>query len=183
MDREKLQFNKYFTQYLCNNLRKIPGTLLKNSYIRSYNCSSTLQLSGETLISTRCKNRFCLYCNRIRTAELITLYLDSISKLDNPFFLTLTIPNCSGKDLSYMIDLMSKNFLNCKKYLERKGFRLFGMRKIEVTYNPTNNTYHPHFHLIVDGGFCCEILVKKWLNLFPEANRSAQHYLVADISS
>src|SRR5699024_4502293 len=64
-------------------------------------------------------------------------------------FLTLTVKNCYGEDLKDTLDLMTGSFnkLNQRKPFKNavKGY----FRSLEVTYNEDENTYHPHFHLIL----------------------------------
>ena len=64
-------------------------------------------------------------------------------------FLTLTVKNCYGEDLRDTLDLMTHSF---SKLSRRKAFKdaINGyFRSLEVTYNKKDNTYHPHFHLIL----------------------------------
>ena len=64
-------------------------------------------------------------------------------------FLTLTVKNSSGEDLKDTLDLMMKSFskLSRRKVFKKaiKGY----FRSLEITYNKEDDTYHPHFHLIL----------------------------------
>lgn len=101
-----------------------------------------------------CGNRFCPICswveakrNAFKILELI-MYVREIEKKEL-VFMTLTVPNCKGEDLTVTIDKLNKSF---KRLMETKRFKnicLGYIRKLEVTYNEEANTYHPHFHIIM----------------------------------
>lgn len=64
-------------------------------------------------------------------------------------FLTLTVKNCYSKDLKDTLGLMTSAF---NKMNQRKAFKkaIKGyFRSLEITYNKEDDTYHPHFHLIL----------------------------------
>ena len=101
-----------------------------------------------------CGNRFCPICswveakrNAFKILELI-MYVREIEKKEL-VFMTLTVPNCKGEDLTVTIDKLNKSF---KRLMETKRFKnicLGYIRKLEITYNEEANTYHPHFHIIM----------------------------------
>lgn len=64
-------------------------------------------------------------------------------------FLTLTVRNCAPEELKNTLNLMTQAFnrMNQRKAFKKavKGY----FRSLEVTYNRKDNTYHPHFHIIL----------------------------------
>ena len=61
---------------------------------------------------------------------------------------------------------------------------LTGIRKVEITYNTLTKEFHPHFHLIVEGGLeRANEIINMWLQHFPDANRKAQDARKADNNS
>ena len=42
------------------------------------------------------------------------------------------------------------------------------IRKLECTYNATENTYHPHFHFIIEGEQAAHDLLAAWINRYPD---------------
>lgn len=48
----------------------------------------------------------------------------------------------------------------CKK----NNYILKGIKKVECTYNFEENTYHPHFHFILDNEILSETIIEYWLN-------------------
>lgn len=61
---------------------------------------------------------------------------------------TLTVPNCVAADLR---DTMRRINAAWHKMLRRKKYAVWAdyIRKMEITYNHSANTYHPHLHCIV----------------------------------
>ena len=70
---------------------------------------------------------------------------------------------------------MIKGFQNIKDNL-RKNYKikLNGIRKIEVTYNEIENTFHPHFHFIQSDYKSAHALQSLWLKQFNNANIKGQ---------
>lgn len=93
-------------------------------------------------------------------------------------FLTLTVPNCSGTELNKTIDNLLKSFKKLTNYKKFKVATKGYFRALEITHdiepkittkmyygkkhkfykrngwtigdpNPTYDTYHPHFHIIL----------------------------------
>jgi hypothetical protein len=74
-----------------------------------------------------------------------------------------------------MMDMIT-GLRKIKKAYQKFGVDFTGIRKLECTYNAKENTYHPHFHFLISGKVPAMLLVNAWLQEFPEARRSAQHY-------
>lgn len=174
---------KYLTNAVTRSLLTIEDTELKGSYLQTLNCADVVIYNEEKKkwVSHYCKQRWCLVCNRIKTAVNINQYLPEIQTWDNPFFVTLTIPNIPAKELSVAINDMLKQFTNIKRviaYRRKKEFK--AVRKLEVTYNPNRNDYHPHFHIITNGGDIANLIHDEWLKRYPDAREVAQDYRPAD---
>ena len=187
---------KYVTNGLTNKLRKIESPLNK-SYLNSYYCASILKQEGQKITGVYCNNRWCLVCNRIRTAKMITGYKEVLEGLRKLQFVTLTIPNVPGEKLRNSIQEMIQKFrIIQKKFHNRDRHKicydrggqdlkevLRGIRKLEVTYNPIRDDFHPHFHFLIQGSQESLALVSAWLLQFPEANLKAQDITPADKGS
>jgi len=106
-----------------------------------------------------CKVRLCPMCSWRRSLKIygqVSKVMDQATKdKDYRFlFLTLTVRNCEGDELSQTIDNL---FHAYKKMSERKKFKnaVKGwFRGLEVTHNLDEaskdyDTYHPHFHVIL----------------------------------
>ena len=174
---------KFITNEMLLNLVDQDSNL-KQSYWNSFHCSNSLVQNGQKITGKYCNNRWCIVCNRIRTAKLIHGYLPVIKKeINAPFFVTLTIPNVGGDDLKATIRKMIVSFIRIKDVFRHKRIRMRGIRKIECTYNARENSFHPHFHFILDGRQEADDLVSAWLREFPEAVRAAQDIRPADDGS
>ena len=147
-------------------------------YDRLKDCAGSLIRKDNKLISHYCFNRFCLVCNRIRTAHLINHYGAAMAALPDKSFLTLTVKNCKESQLRDQISTLKRNFFLMKKAIKKQyGLSIDGMRKIETTYNKQVDTYHPHLHIIMNDPTVIyqdqqmkitQIMLQKWLQRFPE---------------
>ena len=174
---------KYLTNGITDKLRHL-DTPLKPSYINTFFCASILVQSGLKITGKYCNNRWCLVCNRIRTAKLIIAYREVLERLPDKHFVTLTIPNVPAEELHTAIRTMAAEIRRIQNHVFRKrGAPVSGVRKLEVTYNPKRNDFHPHYHLIVSGGQAARDLVSEWLKTWPTAKRAAQDVRPADMNA
>lgn len=155
---------KYVQQKLLRALIKL-GSPLAKRYDNTLFCSSVLEQDRNKLRSRFCKARWCNVCNRVRTAKLIKGYGSAIESMSDPRFVTLTVPNVPGSELRSEIKRMISEFRKIQE-LRRKLKKplLKGIRKLEVTYNPDLNNYHPHFHFIIEGEQNAEELINSWMD-------------------
>ena len=154
---------------------------LKGSYLNSYGCCSVIEQKDGQLTTRYCKNRWCIPCCRIRAARAIRKYYPHLSAFEDPQFVTLTVPNVKGSHLAAKVGRMkgpTGSWAMAKQAVIRQGrrvgFRFQGVCKFEVTYNAGLDSYHPHFHVIVEGQRPARALVRQWLRLNPRAAVSAQ---------
>ena len=109
-----------------------------------------------------CRVRVCPMCNWRRSLKLfsqVSQITDMIlaEKKAQFIFVTLTVRNVEGHELSDTITMLNQAF----KYLTSKGqnfapakelkkFLLGYMKAEEVTYNAKTDTFHPHIHAIFE---------------------------------
>lgn len=163
---------------------------LKKSYWNSYYCCDTVaeKSNGETA-SLYCDARWCLVCNRIRSAKMINAYLPVLESWNDKYFVTLTIPNVPVDRLGDAIKTMQKEFTLVKNQFwqqyrrKQRADKLVGLRKLECTYNPDRDDYHPHYHVIIEGEQNARDLLAEWLRRFPGARDIAQDVRKADDAS
>ena len=162
---------------------------LLKAYWNSYHCAKTLVGTENGKITGKyCKNRWCLVCNAIRTAQMINYYKPILDEWNDAYMVTLTVPNCKAEDLSMTIDGMQQAFVRIKnrfrqRYTRGKGSKFIGLRKLECTYNPVVDTFHPHYHLLVRGKDNGVEFLNSWLATFEGAVRDAQDIRKADENS
>lgn len=101
-----------------------------------------------------CQKRLCPLCSwrrSVRISRNVYQIVTAEEFKDVRFiFLTLTIKNCTGEELSETLDrLLSAWYVltRDKRQPFRKSF-LGTLRSLEITYNRKTKTYHPHFHVL-----------------------------------
>jgi hypothetical protein len=172
---------KYLTQELLLALIEIRNQGLADKGInRALGCGTFIKIDQDGIKSRFCGNRFCLVCNRIRTAQLYSMYEAPLKALPDLHFVTLTIKNPKKDKLKSAIQGMYKDFSLLKDALRKQKIKLKGLRKLEITYNDLENTYHPHYHLIISGQNEAENLVESWLDYNETAVLVAQNIKKAD---
>lgn len=178
---QKRAKSKYLTHSLTVKLLQIDSPLHR-AYWNTYYCATAISQNQSVFTSKYCKNRFCLVCNRIRTAELINGYLPPLKAFKQPYFVTLTKPTVSADELKITLKNDYKAFRRILDRLAKRGIKPNGIRKTECTVRP-NNQFHPHFHLIVDTLEHSELIVKEWLKEYPKADIKAQDIKKANDNS
>jgi len=146
-------------------------------YWKAWHCNNILLREGQNIKGSLCRTRECNHCSRIKTAELIQGYqapLQELAKEDKLFFVTLTAPTVKERQLKAEIEKRYKAWSKVKDKLRKQGYLINGIRKLETTYSTSNNWFHPHFHIIIQGQTESKLLLKYWLQEFPKANIDAQ---------
>lgn len=156
-----------------NTLMRVMAKLnspLREKYEETQFCSYSLIQSGNTFTARYCKQRWCRVCNRIRTGKLMNGYSEAIQAMQEPQFVTLTVPNVPGEILRDTIKAMTATIQKIQD-LRRKNKQplIKAIRKLECTYNPDRNDFHPHMHLIVENKQEAEELKLAWMERNPEA--------------
>lgn len=100
-----------------------------------------------------CKNRFCPICSWLKAKKTAFKLMELIKVIQLEeqkefVFVTLTVPNCSGEDLDYTIRELNKATQRLMQRKEIKSMNFGNIRKLEVTYNPKRNDFHPHIHML-----------------------------------
>ncbi len=171
---------KFLTEAMAVGLANVPDSQLTKSYWNTFYCSSILQKKGDSLTGKYCKNRWCLVCCRIRSAQLIKQYAPVLESWPDKHLVTLTVPNCSAADLEATMKQMKAGFDRIRDAMKKQHQRkqratpLVALRKLEATNNPDRNDFHPHFHLVVPDLATGNELRAAWLTQFPSAKWSAQ---------
>lgn len=180
---EKRARAKYITNAVASPLSELRSPLQK-SYSASIMCSATLTEARGKITGLYCGQRWCLVCARIRTSRLIAGYLPALAEIEEKYFVTLTVPNCTGKALKVTIrEMLDAATLIRRSITRTHKIKYSCLRKIECTYNAQEGTYHPHFHLIVESELVAQLYVGMWLKRFPKAKRKAQDIRPADDNS
>ena len=155
-----------------------------NQYWNSYHCASVATLHEDGKVTSKyCKNRWCVTCNRIRTAKVTNQYLPDVKqwlKEDAVYFVTLTAPNVEAEALPKELHRMKDTFAligkAVKKQAERgKKERFVALRKLECTYSYRRDDFNPHIHALIKGEENAKYVLNQWLKRNPTASKDAQH--------
>ena len=88
-----------------------------------------------------CKDKFCSNCNQMKKVILQNRFLPYMEKYkDSLYHVVLTVPDCTGENLSYLNGNKKVKGINLTQY----GFQGC-IRSLEITYK--EDIYHPHFHV------------------------------------
>lgn len=124
----------------------------------------------------RCKDRFCPNCKKFSLAitvhNLQPTFKSLLAQGYYPYLLTLTVPNCSGKNLRTTIDKIYKSFTKFYYLFSKNDRHAFkdrylafdgALRVLEVTCNDKDKTYHPHLHCMVFSKYYDRSLFSKYI--------------------
>ena len=177
----KRAWGKGATNSLTYKLLQVKDTKLKWAYYRTFRCSEYLYQNGLKVTTKYCGYKWCLNCNRIRTAKLINGYKEPIEAMNESVFLTLTIPSVGKKELYFAIDKMYKQFGKIVARIRKRHSRgkthikVNAVRKFECNHNEIKRSFNPHFHIIIDGLDVANEVLNEWLKDYPLAKRDAGH--------
>lgn len=153
-----------------NKAGQVTGEL-ETRYRNTCYCTAVLTQEGGKIMGKYCGNRWCLVCSRIRTARAINRYQPVVEGWTDRWFVTLTLRNVAALDLPDTIDDMIRDTQTIKLGMRRTDkVKLVALRKLECTHNAEADTYHPHFHFLVDGRRAAELLLSRWMALHPHTS-------------
>lgn len=124
-------------------------------------CGDTLQFVRREDGSLRlyrayfCKNKLCPMCNWRRSMKYSyqTSQIVDEAITEQPkgrfLFLTLTVKNVPGEELSQAFTSLTKAFDRLFRRVKVKKNLIGFLRSVEVTHNEKENTYHPHIHVLM----------------------------------
>jgi len=170
---QKRAKSKFITLRLMSKMCGLNSPLARG-YQRTCSCGSVVEQKDGKLTSQYCGNRWCSVCNRIRSAQYISKYEPILKTWTDTQFVTLTVVNVEATNLLDTLTEMNKNFRRVLDLMRKRKIKIRGVRKVEITYNEEAKTYHPHFHVIVEGKAEAEMLHDEWLRLNPTAKGIAQ---------
>lgn len=127
---------------------------------RMYNCANFI-LHGKcpdcgrthTSSAMLCRDRVCPTCNwrlSLQQACEMQQALAYITDLDQykAAFVTLTLRNCAVDDLKGTLELMAAGWNRMLARKQPKALFKGWARRVEITYNGSAKTFHPHYHAI-----------------------------------
>ena len=153
---KKVTYYKYANRKIIAALQAI-GEPAKAGAV--YGCGTFIRTgkrNGHEVITEAnfCRQRLCQVCAWRRAAKFTAQMFPVMRNLEasgyKAIFVTLTIKNQPAAGVSYALDTLLKGWdrliHNNRWYRTNvKGF----VRSLEVTYNITTDTYHPHIHALL----------------------------------
>lgn len=180
----KRQISKAITSKMMFKLVDLDSPL-KFSYFHTLKCNDILLQDKRNISSRYCKTRFCVICNRIKTAKVINEYLPIIDGLSDLTMLTLTIPSVKADQLPSAYKMMVESFRritrNIKKNYPQNS--VIGFRAYECNYNSKKDTFNPHFHILMQGKTNAFLIKNLWLDQIKGASYKAQDVQSANSSA
>lgn len=126
--------------------------------VRVRDCSDmllfTVQQDGTKRLKNGnfCRERLCPMCGWRRSLKAysnMTKVMDVVGKDYAFIFLTLTAKNCTGTELTEILNKMFRAWHNMMRTKAVKQAVKGWYRGLEVTHNIDCDTYHPHFHVVL----------------------------------
>lgn len=156
---------KAFQINLCREIETfLPNNSREKNYItRTRFCQSVITQTNENVRVNYCNSRICLTCERIRKAKRIDSYLEPISNLKNPYFVTLTKRSVDIENLKSTLTHMNDSWRRIRKNFSKRKIKSSGIRTLEFNYNIKTHKYNPHFHIIIDTKENADLLKSLWL--------------------
>ena len=109
-----------------------------------------------------CKDKFCYNCQSMLAIKRQSKYAPKLDAVYDDYtmcHMVVTVPNVYADELFATVGKMYSRFKHLTRYLSGNAhirgmdFEPYGyaggVRALEVTYNRTECTYHPHFHVIL----------------------------------
>jgi plasmid rolling circle replication initiator protein Rep len=142
-------------------LERVRAEEYKKRGYRMKNCSRFITVSvcpdchrSVASSATLCRDRVCPACAWRLSAQQSAEMLQTLSYISDiedytAVFLTLTVQNCACDQLAPTLEMMSSAW---NRLLSRKKNRELikgTARSVEISYNKTTHTFHPHYHIIM----------------------------------
>lgn len=129
------------------------GFLMKacNSDIEVYTCKCCGKV--KILNAHLCRDRLCPTCQYLLSVKRYNQMIKTIAAIDNIEnydwrFITLTIRNCAPQYLCETLkEMLSAWDKVCKRRTIKRRLSGWG-RSLEITYNKSTGTFHPHIHFL-----------------------------------
>lgn len=180
----KVFIRKKQNEHIIDNLLCL-GEVEKAQKIRE--CGTFLRIfqpfeGGKSLIQTAnfCRQRMCVVCAWRRSKRFIATTAPVLEYIhreqngtENYIFLTLTLQNVAQNGLKKAIDDILSGWRNLTRQKAYKTAVWGACRSLEITYNASENTYHPHIHalLLMNSEYFDNVYYtqKQWCDMWKKA--------------
>lgn len=111
------------------------------------------------IAGSSCHDRFCLPCARERS-QAIALNVLELTANRHLRFLTLTL-KASDEPLAAQLDKLYNAFQHLRRRKIWNQKVKGGVAFLEVTWSEATATWHPHFHILIEGTYLPQQVIKK----------------------
>ena len=118
----------------------------------------------------RCRHRLCPFCAKARSIHVSNQIQRLILEMKTPRTMVLTVKS-SATPLKEQLRTLRRNFAALRKRPDWKSRCIGGVYTVEVTQNPDTKLWHPHLHVVYDGEFFPQKLLRR---LWHEVTGSAE---------
>lgn len=108
----------------------------------------------------RCRDRLCPYCAKSRSAHVAGQLLDAMMEMTRPRVIVLTVKSVElplGEQLANLRNHLAK----IRRLPFWKTAVAGGVYVLEITRNPKTGLWHPHIHVIYDGDYIPQRLLRR----------------------
>jgi len=125
--------------------------------------------TGEVIYKAtyKCNDKLCGNCSQIRSIVAVTKYQSKVQAMKSPVMVVLHQKSPEMGKLKETINAMYSDWreiLRLQAKSKRENYN--GICALEVTTNEKEQTYHPHYHIIIEKHQADE-LVNKWVSRDP----------------
>ena len=135
------------------------GSALEFNFLEANETGSNLNtaIHGKKQLSFAnfCQLRTGPLCNARRSAKLAVMLSNCIDAINTEhqnaryLFLTLACKNCTADELSNTMTHILNSYHKLMRRRPVKRAIKGAFRTMEITYNESQNTYHPHLHILL----------------------------------
>lgn len=116
----------------------------------------------------KCNDKLCGNCSQIRSIVAVTKYKNKVQAMINPVMLVLHQKSPAIGKLKETINAMYKDWRHILKVrAKNKKENYNGVCALEVTTNEEKQTYHPHYHIIIEKHLAKDLL-NAWISADPQ---------------
>lgn len=127
---------------------------------------------------SRCHHRMCPYCARSRSGKVAAQLLKVLQQMNTPRMIILTVKS-TDRPLADQLRALRQDFAKLRRRAFWKKMITGGAYTVEVTRNTSTGKWHPHLHLIVDGTYIPQKLLR---NRWHDVTGSAEIVWIAAVS-
>ncbi len=156
---------RYYDSIDSSGYKDTSFLVTSNNVKQCFKSSQTNRHDNMRLLDVKniyvCKNKFCSNCQKMLQATRLRRMFDVITSTETNselYHIVLTVPNVKDYKLDFTIDTILEALTKLVRYfklnIKIKGvdFSQYGylaaFRALEITYNMTDKTYHPHLHCV-----------------------------------